>query len=61
MLINPYTYRALQFAQQDARRAGNHRYQPALGWRSSPHDLQRGQEMLLVHQAGSLKIGEVVR
>ncbi|KAL8786328.1 MAG: hypothetical protein Q9195_008255 [Heterodermia aff. obscurata] len=61
MLITPYTYRTLQVAEQDARRAGNHRYQPALGWRSSPHDLQRGQEMLLVHQTGSVKIGEVVR
>ena len=61
MLINPYTYRSLQVAEQDARRAGNHRYQPVLGWRSTPHDAQRGQEMLLVHQTGSVKIGEVVR
>lgn len=61
MLINPRTYHQLQAVERDARRAGDHQYQPLVGWRASPQDLQRGQEMLLVHQTGSVKIGEVVR
>lgn len=61
MLINPRTYRQRQLLEQDARRAGDHQYQPLVGWRLSAQDLRRGQEMLLVHQTGSVKIGEVVR
>ena len=61
MLITPYTYRQLQKVEQDERNAGDYQRLPAVGWRISPQELRRGQEMLLVHQTGSVKIGEVVR
>ena len=61
MFFTPRTYQQLQNLEQDSKRAGDHYYQPAVGWRISPVEIRRSQEMLLVHQSGSVKIGEVVR
>ena len=61
MLVTPFTYRQFQKIEQDSRTAGDHQYQPVVGWRSTPRELQLRQAMLLVHQTGSVKIGEVVR
>ena len=61
MFIVPRTYQQLQLLERDSERAGDHHYQPATGWRISPQEIRLGQAMLLVHQTGSVKIGEVVR
>ena len=61
MFFNPRTYQQLKDLERDSKRAGDHYYRPAVGWRTSPIEIRRGQEMLLVHQTGSVKIGEVVR
>lgn len=61
MFFNPRTYQQLQNLERESKRAGDHYYRPAVGWRTSPIEIRRRQEMLLVHQTGSVKIGEVVR
>ncbi|KAL8830892.1 MAG: hypothetical protein Q9191_001188 [Dirinaria sp. TL-2023a] len=61
MFFNPRTYQQLQNLERESKRAGDHHCKPAIGWRTSPTEIRRGQEMLLVHQTGSVKIGEVVR
>ena len=61
MLLTARTYQQLQFLEESSKRTGDHHYQPAIGWRISPREIRLWQEMLLVHQTGSVKIGEVVR
>ncbi|KAL9637700.1 MAG: hypothetical protein Q9204_001773 [Flavoplaca sp. TL-2023a] len=61
MLITPRTYQQLQYLEEDSRIAGDLHYRSLVGWQLSPNQLGSAQRMLLVHQIGSVKIGEVVR
>ncbi|KAL8851330.1 MAG: hypothetical protein Q9221_003775 [Calogaya cf. arnoldii] len=61
MLITPRTYQQYQSLEKDSRIAGDFHYRSAVGWQISPDALRSAQRMLLVHQVGSVKIGEVVR
>ncbi|MCJ1226379.1 hypothetical protein MMC12_003029 [Toensbergia leucococca] len=61
MLITPRTYQQLQIAEQEFRTTGKFLHEPASGWQLSPHAIRRAQSMLLIHQVGSVRIGEVVR
>ncbi|KAL8707687.1 MAG: hypothetical protein Q9220_007349 [cf. Caloplaca sp. 1 TL-2023] len=61
MLVTPRTYQQLQSLERDSRIAGDFQYRSVLGWQVAPDTLRTAQRMLLVHQVGSVKIGEVVR
>lgn len=61
MLITPRTYQQLQDLEEGSRIAGDLHYRSLVGWQLSPNELGSAQRMLLVHQIGSVKIGEVVR
>ncbi|KAL9597057.1 MAG: hypothetical protein Q9219_005386 [cf. Caloplaca sp. 3 TL-2023] len=61
MLITPRTYQQLQSLERDSKTAGDFHYRDAVGWHVSPRALREAQSMLLVHQLGSVKIGEVIR
>ena len=60
MLITPRTYGQLQRIQEPSN-PGSLNPLPAIGWRVSPDTLKHRQKMLLVHQVGSVRVGEVVR
>ncbi|KAL8929006.1 MAG: hypothetical protein Q9208_001449 [Pyrenodesmia sp. 3 TL-2023] len=61
MLITSRTYQQLQSLERDSKAAGDFHYRAAVGWQISPQLLRQAQRMLLVHQVGSVKVGEVVR
>ncbi|KAL8697511.1 MAG: hypothetical protein Q9201_007091 [Fulgogasparrea decipioides] len=61
MLVNSRTYQQLQDLERDSRTAGDFHYRPLVGWQISLDKIRSAQRMLLVHQVGSVKIGEVVR
>ncbi|KAJ5594564.1 uncharacterized protein N7459_000772 [Penicillium hispanicum] len=64
MLITPRTYSASQSSDQGAavsRVDGAPRFYTLAGWRQRPVDARATPEMLLVHQVGSVRVGEVVR
>lgn len=60
MLITPRTYKQSQ-AHRGRTEAGTFGFVPAAGWSVSPDSVQSALKMLLVHQVGSVRIGEVVR
>jgi hypothetical protein len=64
MLITPRTYSASQTPDQGAiptRAESAFRYQTLTGWRQTPTEDISGSEMLLVHQTGSVRVGEIAR
>ncbi|PYI01273.1 hypothetical protein BO78DRAFT_353992 [Aspergillus sclerotiicarbonarius CBS 121057] len=64
MFISPRTYSASQTPDQGLHLATSEnqlRYQTLQGWRSDSAVASRTPEMLLIHQAGSVRVGEVVR
>ncbi|KAL8725244.1 MAG: hypothetical protein Q9166_007483 [cf. Caloplaca sp. 2 TL-2023] len=61
MLITPRTYQQLQSLEKDSKAVGDFHYRSAVGWQTSPDTIRSAQRMLLIHQVGSVKIGEVVR
>ncbi|KAL8825794.1 MAG: hypothetical protein Q9170_007654 [Blastenia crenularia] len=61
MLITSRTYQQLQSLERESRKAGDYHYRSAVGWQVAPATLHKARRMLLVHQIGSVKIGEVVR
>ncbi|KAI4176771.1 MAG: hypothetical protein LQ346_007814 [Caloplaca aetnensis] len=61
MLITSRTYQQLQTLEDDSKAAGDFQYRSVVGWQISPQLLRQAQRMLLVHQVGSVKVGEVVR
>ena len=61
MLATPRTYQQLQILELEARKTGDHQVLPATGWRASPTSLRHAGEMLLAHQVGMVRVGEVVR
>ena len=60
MLITPRTFGQLQVLQEDTS-PGSFGPARAVGWRVSPDTVSHTQKMLLVHQVGSVRVGEVVR
>lgn len=58
MLATPRTLLRYQNYRQDLTKEG---FSGVLGWRDSPEDIARRARMLLLHQKGSVKVGEVVR
>ncbi|KAJ5975185.1 hypothetical protein N7481_008892 [Penicillium waksmanii] len=64
MLITPRTYSASQTPDQGAtltRAESASRYHTLAGWRQTPTEAISGSEMLLVHQTGSVRVGEIAR
>ncbi|KAJ6021678.1 hypothetical protein N7540_007182 [Penicillium herquei] len=64
MLITPRTYSAAQTpdrAVANSRTEGPSRFYTLSGWRQSFADTTPAPEMLLIHQTGSVRVGEVVR
>lgn len=64
MLISPRTYSASQIldrGQLSLNSEDHLRFHSLLGWSGSSTDSRRAAEMLLIHQTGSVRVGEVVR
>ena len=64
MLILPRTYSASQTPDQGVaipNTNGAFRFYTLTGWRRDPAHIVPNQEMLLIHQVGSVRVGEVVR
>lgn len=61
MLITPRTYQQLQSLERESKTAGDFHFPATVGWHVSTDTIREAQRMLLVHQVGSVKIGEVVR
>lgn len=63
MLVTPRTYRLSQTPDSGVSLApeAHPTFRTLRGWSVPPAETRRAAEMLLVHQAGSLKVGEVAR
>ncbi|KAF9885126.1 hypothetical protein FE257_000703 [Aspergillus nanangensis] len=63
MLITPRTYSASRTSHQELPQgsAGQSRFYSLAGWRVDTADAEEAANMLLIHQAGSVRVGEVVR
>ncbi|KAJ5692051.1 hypothetical protein N7462_001474 [Penicillium macrosclerotiorum] len=64
MLITPRTYSASQTPDQGAaasRIEGTAHFYTLGGWWPSPETTSQAADMLLVHQTGSVRVGEIVR
>ncbi|KAL9127695.1 MAG: hypothetical protein Q9217_003468, partial [Psora testacea] len=61
MLITPRTYQQSQRELRKKGERGSFGPVPTVGWRVAPPTVPYTQKMLLVHQTGSVRIGEVVR
>ncbi|KAJ5961098.1 uncharacterized protein N7479_008248 [Penicillium vulpinum] len=63
MLITARTYSASQTPDQGAAQPCNNRsrFHTLSGWQTSPVDTKEATDMLLIHQVGSVRVGEVVR
>ncbi|CAI7615521.1 unnamed protein product [Penicillium glandicola] len=63
MLITARTYSASQTPDQGAAQPFNKlsRFHTLSGWQTSPVDTKEATDMLLIHQVGSVRVGEVVR
>lgn len=63
MLITPRTYFLSQTPDHGVQSYNNHhpRFHSLTGWRADIVETQRAVEMLLVHQVGYVRVGEVVR
>jgi hypothetical protein len=64
MLITPRTYSASQTPDQvpaASRTEGAPRFYTLAGWRQSLAEENPTADMLLVHQTGSVRVGEIIR
>lgn len=62
MLITPRTYLASQIpGHANSRAEGASRFYTLAGWYQSPVDTGQASEMLLIHQVGNVRVGEVAR
>ncbi|KAJ5885334.1 hypothetical protein N7495_009844 [Penicillium taxi] len=64
MLITPRTYFASQTPDQGAavsRKEGASHFHTLTGWRQNTVDREPAVDMLLIHQVGSVRVGDVVR
>lgn len=59
MLTTPRSYRQLQILEQTHKATDTLLF--SVGWRVSPEVIYQARRMLVVHQVGSVKIGEIVR
>ncbi len=59
MLVTPRTYQQLEILEKNHKCECN--LLPEIGWVVAPDAVRSARRMLLVHQVGSVKIGEVVR
>jgi hypothetical protein len=63
MLVTPRTYRLSQTPDRGVQ--SYHGYHPTYhtltGWRADRPESRRAAEMLLVHLAGSVRVGEIIR
>ncbi|KAL2038769.1 hypothetical protein N7G274_008527 [Stereocaulon virgatum] len=60
MLLTSRTYQQLQSSQQRSE-PGSFEPSPAIGWSVAPDTVKHREKMLLVHQIGSVRVGEIVR
>lgn len=63
MLITPRTYRLSQIPDkgESSSNAFHHTFSSLSGWNVEPVEYRRTAEMLLIHQVGSVKVGDVIR
>ncbi|PLB44670.1 hypothetical protein P170DRAFT_393150 [Aspergillus steynii IBT 23096] len=64
MLLNPTLYSASQTPDRGhfpLDKPNQYRFLGAQGWRAVRRNVEQAAEMLLIHQAGSVRVGEVVR
>jgi hypothetical protein len=61
MLINTRTYSLSQTPDRGYHSAYSHNFYSLTGWRGDSEGAQKVSEMLLVHQAGRVHVGEVIR
>jgi hypothetical protein len=63
MLITPRTYSLSQTPDRGVRAYNDcpPRFHSLAGWRAGIAEVRRAVEMLLVHQSGYVRVGEVVR
>jgi hypothetical protein len=64
MLITPRTYQLAQNTNQcDVARDQQYpaRFRSLTGWQTDIADAQKAHKMLLVHQSGYVRVGEVIR
>lgn len=64
MFITPRTYSASQTLDRNSTPTGvsnRLRFSSLTGWHPDPIDVDRAIEMPLIRQAGSVRVGEVVR
>ena len=62
MLITARTYLASQTPDQGATPSTERpSYHTLSGWRENPVNARKATDMLLIHQIGSVRVGEVVR
>ena len=62
MLVTPRLYQQFKVAEQDAVASAGVININTTSWRIPPPDtIRRVERMLLVHQTGSVRVGEVVR
>ena len=60
MLVVPRLYQLSQIPDKGLRDDTAH-FHALTGWRYNATDYRHAAEMLLVHQSGAVKVGEVVR
>ncbi|KAG8530132.1 uncharacterized protein KY384_005615 [Bacidia gigantensis] len=61
MLVSPRTYKQSQAEAKDESILGTFGPKETLGWGVAPEVVRAQEKMLLVHQQGNVRVGEVVR
>ena len=61
MLVVPRLYALAQTPDKDSQHVSPHLALSLTGWSHRARDYRRAATMLLLHQTGSLRVGEVVR
>ena len=62
MLVTPRLYQQFQIADEESRNVSSVFVNSYVRWHDTVADLaSSSRKMLLIHQAGSVKVGEIVR
>ena len=61
MLLTPRLYQHCQIDNVKSSNVLGLIYDPVAGWNTPPKALHGARKMLLVHQVGVVKVGEVIR
>ncbi len=61
MLVTPRLYGLSQTSDKGVQHDIHSDVSFVRGWKYSAHDYRQSQEMLLLHQTGTVRIGEVAR